>query len=226
MNGRAAARDVSRNSAQEANRGAPRPAARDVAVVGIGSPCRRDDGAGPAVVDRLTGMRAGTLALPDVAALTTCEGDLTRLLAAWEGKASVFLVDAAQSGGRARPGSVGRFGLSLSGLPLSGLPLSGLPLSGLPLSGFLHEPPSASTHGLGLAEALALGRALDRLPERLVLYTVEAADTGLGPGLSPAVAAAVADVAGRIATEIAASAGAATGTTTGAATAAAGTRRG
>lgn len=155
---------------------------RGVAVIGIGCAYRRDDGVGPAVIERLTDMCAGTRALPDLATLATCDGDLTRLLAAWEGKASAFLVDAARSGGRAHPGTVSRFGF--------------------PLPTFPFGPSSASSHSLGLAEAVALGRALDRLPGSLVLYTVEAADTGSGHGLSPSVAAAVGDVAERIAAEL------------------------
>ena len=55
------------------------------------------------------------------------------------------------------------------------------------------RPRSAGSHALGLAEAIALGRALDRLPTRMVVVGVEARDTDLGHGLSPAVAAAVDD---------------------------------
>ena len=50
---------------------------------------------------------------------------------------------------------------------------------------------STSSHGLGVPEAVELARVLHRLPERLVLLTVEAADTGYGLGLSPQVEAAV-----------------------------------
>src|SRR5690349_24528637 len=50
---------------------------------------------------------------------------------------------------------------------------------------------STSSHGLGVPEAVELARALHRLPERLVLLTVEAADTGYGLGLSAPVEAAV-----------------------------------
>ncbi len=45
---------------------------------------------------------------------------------------------------------------------------------------------------------IALARALDRLPARLMLYAVEVADTGFGVGLSPDVA----DAARLIADEI------------------------
>lgn len=47
-----------------------------------------------------------------------------------------------------------------------------------------------SSHGLGLAQTFALGRALDRVPDRLVLFTVDVTDTTLGTGLTPQVAAA------------------------------------
>ena len=47
-----------------------------------------------------------------------------------------------------------------------------------------------SSHGLGLGEAIGLARALGRMPGRLVIHAVEAADFGQGVGLTPAVAAA------------------------------------
>lgn len=50
---------------------------------------------------------------------------------------------------------------------------------------------NTSSHGLGVPEAVELGEALDRLPERLVVLTVEAADIGYGLGLTEPVAAAV-----------------------------------
>src|SRR5437763_17171084 len=53
----------------------------------------------------------------------------------------------------------------------------------------------ASSHGLGLDDAIALAAALDRMPGRLVVHAIEAADLTQGPGLSPPVAAAVDTVA-------------------------------
>ena len=50
---------------------------------------------------------------------------------------------------------------------------------------------SGSTHGFGLAEAVELARALDRLPARLVVIGVEIGTTEAGASLSPAVSAAV-----------------------------------
>jgi hydrogenase maturation protease len=57
---------------------------------------------------------------------------------------------------------------------------------------------AGSGHGLGLGDAVALARALDRLPPGLVVYGIEAGDTGDGVGLSDAVAA----VADRVAAEV------------------------
>ncbi|MGB8649776.1 MAG: peptidase M52, partial [Mycobacteriales bacterium] len=49
----------------------------------------------------------------------------------------------------------------------------------------------AGTHALGLAAAVELARVLDRLPRRLVVVGVEAADFAHGAPLSAPVAAAV-----------------------------------
>jgi len=48
-----------------------------------------------------------------------------------------------------------------------------------------------SSHGLGLDDAVGLGRALDRMPGRLIVHAVEAGDLGQGAGLTPAVAATI-----------------------------------
>jgi hydrogenase maturation protease len=59
-----------------------------------------------------------------------------------------------------------------------------------------------STHGLGLAEGIALAESLGMLPNRLVVYGIEGADFGLGEGLSPEVAAAVPQVVSRLQAEL------------------------
>jgi hydrogenase maturation protease len=58
--------------------------------------------------------------------------------------------------------------------------------------------PGHSTHGLGVAEAIALGRALGALPAALTIFGVEGADFQLGIAVSPAVARAAVEVADRI----------------------------
>jgi hydrogenase maturation protease len=50
---------------------------------------------------------------------------------------------------------------------------------------------STGSHALGLADAVALGIALDQLPARLIIVGIEASWTTPGHGLSSAVADAV-----------------------------------
>jgi len=61
---------------------------------------------------------------------------------------------------------------------------------------------AASSHGMGLGEAVELARVLGRLPERLVVYAVEGEDVSVGRGLSAPVRTAVAVVAERVRQEI------------------------
>ena len=60
----------------------------------------------------------------------------------------------------------------------------------------------ASSHAFNLAEAVALGRALGRLPTRLVIYGIEGASFAPGSAPGAAVRAAITDVAQRIREEI------------------------
>ena len=48
-----------------------------------------------------------------------------------------------------------------------------------------------SSHAIGLPEAYALGEALGRLPDRLVVLGIDVVDVNYGVGLTPAIAAAV-----------------------------------
>jgi len=132
-------------------------------VIGIGNEDRRDDGAGLATARRLRSS-----SLPGARVLELA-GGATELLAAWEGEPSVLVVDAMVSG--EPPGTVRRFDAVREPLPAA--------------------PAGASTHGLGLAEAVGLARALGRLPARLVLVAIEGADFSPGSGLTPEVAAGV-----------------------------------
>jgi hydrogenase maturation protease len=69
-------------------------------------------------------------------------------------------------------------------------------------AGQLERGWTASSHGLGIPDALDLGRALDRCPRRVLLFGVEAADLSPGAGLSRAVAASLPVVVAAIATEL------------------------
>lgn len=145
-------------------------------VIGIGNSFRRDDGVGVAVAAALREQ-----AVPGVRVLTGIE-DPVSLLEAWSSAALAVLVDAALRCGPASSPQPGRVHRATMSEVVGGHGLS--------------------SHRLDVAEALALGLALDRVPDRLVLFTVEAADVGHGPGLSPAVAAAVPAVLAAVVAEI------------------------
>jgi hydrogenase maturation protease len=57
-------------------------------VIGVGNRMRRDDGAGPAVLDALAGEGFQTAEVP---------GDCARLIDLWEGRGAVHVVDAMRS---------------------------------------------------------------------------------------------------------------------------------
>lgn len=135
-----------------------------VLLIGIGNPLRRDDGAGLVAArwlrERLRHERAA-LAIDHA----ECTGELTVLLELWAGREQVLVFDAA-SATALSPGSVLRLDGCRDALP---------------------APPARSTHALGLAQVVELGRALGALPERLTVYAIGAADFGHGEGLSAEV---------------------------------------
>lgn len=133
-------------------------------IVGIGNRDRADDGAGPALVDRLAaaGLAGVTLAV--------APGDMLSVLDLLDGASMAILVDAMKAGLEA--GAVRRLDVSSS-----------------PLKGELNA--FASTHLIGLGDAIELARTLGRLPPRVILYGVEARDFTQGRGLSGPVQAAL-----------------------------------
>jgi hydrogenase maturation protease len=151
-----------------------------IAVIGVGNEFRRDDGVGWAVLARLR-ERAARRPLPPDTVPVTCDGDPGRLIGLWEDADLAVVVDAAH----AHPGLPGR----VHRLELD--------------AGQLTQPPTTSSHGLGLGEAVELARVLGKLSQHLVVYAVEGADSSLGSGLSPAMAAAVEPLARTVELEIA-----------------------
>jgi hydrogenase maturation protease len=145
-----------------------------VVVVGVGNAVRGDDAAGLAVAERLRGR------VPESVAVVQCEQEPTRLLDAWHGADLALVVDASLSG--AEPGTVRRFDASSEGVP--------------------ERIFRSSTHAFGIGDAVELGRALGRLPARVVVYGIEGADFALGSGVSDAVARAVDEVAGAVLGEL------------------------
>ena len=136
-------------------------------VIGVGNEFRRDDGAGPAVVGRLRDL------VPPGVNLVVTDGEPTRLMEAWTGATLAIVVDAVRAH-PARPGRAHRFVVDRPGAG---------------------SARAASSHGLGLDDAISLSMALDRMPGRLIVHAIEASDLAQGTGLTPAVAAAVDPVA-------------------------------
>jgi hydrogenase maturation protease len=145
-----------------------------IIVIGVGNPYRRDDGAGPAVIE---GLRRRNL--PQVE-LAECDGEPTRLLDLWAGADLAVVVDAIRAD-PAHPGTVYRRSL---------------------LHPSFGRTRSTASHAVDLGDAVALAAALDLLPARMLLYAIEAGDTSAGVGLTDLVAFAVSELVAEIAEEV------------------------
>ena len=146
--------------------GGPPVAAPHAVLIGVGNPLRGDDGAGPAVA------RLARQSAPAGVEVLEHDGEPASLLEAWSAASVAVVVDAVRSG--APPGTIRRVDATAHPLP---------------------APGGASTHGIGVAEAVELARALGRLPQRLVVLCVEGEDFATGEALTPAVRRALAPAA-------------------------------
>jgi hydrogenase maturation protease len=144
-------------------------------VIGIGNPDRGDDAAGRLVAERLRGTLSADVEIAET------DGESTALLALLDGADFAILIDACVSG--KEPGTVHRFDVGAGPLPEAKFNLS--------------------THGLGLAEAVELARALGQLPPRTLVYAIEARAFVPGAPLTPTVAAAVSEATAQISAELA-----------------------
>lgn len=144
-------------------------------VIGLGNQDRGDDGSGLEVARTLRSRLAGK------ARVEECRSEGIALLELWRDADQVLVIDAVVSGGV--PGTVHRFE------------------AGDGFSPGLRTV--TSTHGLSLAEAVALARGLGCLPRHLVVYGIEVHQVDVGTGLSPPVARGVREAADRIVAELA-----------------------
>jgi hydrogenase maturation protease len=158
-------------------------------IIGIGQEYRHDDGVGLLVARRVLSLAM------ERARVVERSGEGTDLLETWRGEDTVAVVDAASGAGE--PGTVQRFEL-LNGNPVR---LNGHPAPGdsrlFPASFF-----RSSSHQVGVAEAVELGRMLGNMPRRLVIFAIEGADFTMGQGLTASVASAVDGVASAIVLEL------------------------
>ncbi len=98
-----------------------------------------------------------------------CADEPTRLLGDWDGLDALVVVDAVVTGAPA--GTLHRVEAGDGPLP--------------------RDLGLASTHAVGVADALELGRTLGRAPRRVVVLGVEGAAFGMGDELTPEVAVAL-----------------------------------
>lgn len=144
-------------------------------VIGVGNAWRGDDAVGLLVARRL---RADQLPKVEIA---ECRGTVTAVREAWKDAAGVIVVDAVVAGGP--PGAIYRFDAHGDGA-------------------LVKLSRSPSSHGWGVAEALALGKVLQDLPPYLIIYGIEGQNFGPGQEVSQEVAEAIPEVARRIRREI------------------------
>jgi hydrogenase maturation protease len=134
--------------------------------MGVGNEFRRDDGVGPFIVQKL---RAEKWSIQNLS-LECCQG--FSLIESWKGATMAVVLDAVISG--AVPGKIYRFEAHAQSLPRQFF--------------------KCSTHNLGVAEAIELGRALNQLPRYLIVYGIEGKSFDQGVGLSSEVEKAAKEV--------------------------------
>ena len=139
-------------------------------ILGLGQRFRRDDSVGLVLADRLQGVRLRGVRV------VALEGGLPILWEHWSSDDSVLLIDAAHDA--SPPGTVKLYDLQ-------------------------RAPPEeralrASSHGLGVIEAVEIARELGRLPRALTLAAITGEDFSMGERLSPRVVAALAEAQSRV----------------------------
>lgn len=147
-----------------------------IRVIGVGNPFRGDDGAGIEVVRRMS--------VPPGVEVLEHDGEPAGLLDAWQDADLAYVVDAVRADDEA--GSIHRIEIT-AGAQVA------------------REPRRDSSHALGLGDAVALARALDRLPGKLVLIGITGRAFETGGSLTPEVDRAVDHVARSLAQEVASS---------------------
>jgi hydrogenase maturation protease len=130
---------------------------------------RGDDAAGPELARAVAATGTGIEAIEH-------EREPSDLIELWRGWDDVVVVDAVAG---PRPGRIHRFEVGSDPLPAQ-------------------FGSRASTHALGLAEIVELGRALGRLPPRLAVIGIEGDRFTAGEPLSPPVEVSVRRLAAEI----------------------------
>jgi hydrogenase maturation protease len=143
-------------------------------LIGVGNAFRGDDAVGIYVAQQLASRD-----LPEVV-VEVQSGEGAALIECWRAHRRVFLIDAAAPGGS--PGQILRFEAHKDSIT----------------TGFFQT----SSHAFGVLDAIELSRALDTLPEELIVYGIEGVCFDEGAGLSEEIEAAADLVVEQILNEI------------------------
>ena len=139
---------------------------RAIRIIGLGNEFRGDDAVGLLAARRLQGV------IGDRAEVMEAPVAGVELLELMKGVRVALLIDAVRSG--QAPGTIHRLDASFGPIAPELFP--------------------QSTHAVGVAETLELGRTLGVLPPKVIVYGVEAADMEMGHPLSPHVGSALNEV--------------------------------
>jgi hydrogenase maturation protease len=150
----------------------PESTGSSILVIGVGNETRGDDAVGLIVSRKLKKELS-----KDVVEET---GDGTRLVERWREFNITILIDAVRSG--AEPGRIHRFEAHKSPLPAS-----------------LFQ---YSTHAFGVPQAIELARAMNQLPQMLIVYGIEGKCFDQGASLSHTVERAAQELVESLALEI------------------------
>ncbi len=142
--------------------------AKNILILGIGNPFRRDDGIGPAVIRRLQSEH-------NLEGIDLLDGgtDGLALIDYIKGYEKVLIIDAVDMG--LASGEVRIFSPSEAKLTM--------------------KADALSTHGFGLAEVIGLLETLE-INTDLHIIGVQAKDTTFGEGLSPEVSSKIEEILG------------------------------
>lgn len=147
----------------------------DVILIGVGNPLRGDDGAGREILRRLKSCLRR-----DRVAFAECSGDGADLMSTWEGYGRVYFFDAVMNQGK--PGRVHRWDANEQAIP----------------SDYFRY----SSHAFSLAEAIEMGKVLDRLPGAAIIYGVEGLSFEHGERLTEPVLDGIDQVVTRVRQEV------------------------
>jgi hydrogenase maturation protease len=153
-----------------------------IKLIATGNECRRDDGAGFAVLRKLQPYLSSHVQ-------TAIAANVTDLVDLWRGADVAYVFDAIEINA-VKSDAVKSDAANLQS-PSKQSP------SKMLYRIAAHEQPlpsswsSHSTHGIGVAEMVELARALNQLPPQLYIYGIRGMQFGMGYGLSPNVERAV-----------------------------------